>query len=1570
MSDIHTSMDDLSTLKISKRIISIGNEKNSFESTNKIARMIDSHILTVDDIQTFDNSLDDNPTPMRNINKLQNCFEGKDWSRDDSGMWIPPMPPEQPIKIMKSATSDNIDKNQSDSGANRIVTDDISMLDNVKIIAPVPMGGCNKNDPAAIVCTAMGDLTLTSTDGNQLKVKAYFSEQVDGTIISPTTIVTQHKHRFIGWMQHSISDTKSGTIQLLGRNGQNNVTFSTYMNNDLWYHEKGSIGTRSTTPKLNRMSNASQYELWHQRLGHPGKSTMECIHHHATGIPQLKGNSFYGCPTCMPEKLSIKQKFGRNKKKSKISQAATELVKEMINQEKDDDLYLPNAEAGQHFHMDFGFVRGKSFAKTINDKTITSIDGKKAYLIVVDRSTRLQWAFTTSNKLPPIEIVRNLLNKFKSKNPHRTIRVDQGGELGRSDKFINMVTECGFLIEPTGSDASSQNGMAERPNRTYGQMMRCLLHASGLGPEFWSYAIVHATYIKNRLYHHTIKTSPYEKFTGIKPDLANLRIFGSRIYSKRPGRRPYKLDRHSDTGIFLGYTATDKNVIYIDIDTGRTKTSTHVIFDEAHYTTDANKAPLAAQALQRLGYYVKDDYLEDILDTTGNEQQLLVQQLTTTSILPDQATSGSIGYDLYYDGPDVSITSGSHHALKTGIAIKCPTGTYARIAPRSGLTMKNNLTTLAGVIDPDYRGEVQVIIHNFGNDTQHIIRNQKIAQLILEKASMPEVKPVDDMEPTSRNKNGFGSSDNSKYKTVDNITTTQPIIPFELDNLESTAKATKIQADLQIALEEPYKLHISYSPYDNHTSRDILIKQNDKDPTLGMIIQICKDRKLPILVDCKRGSSSIRVQRWKRELKNGYITSINDSPVHTIEDIITLIATARTNQCTSINVGFSTLEKQSMHPQFGIPQLYHDQMNIIGKHLWEIRHSKQHDDEEILAIPNATLKNLTHNIKRTGKNRLWTMIRNLPSWKKIKALKNKKLTRRILMQQLDWTDWNSSEFKQLDQYLSQNTFGKPVQLPKGANLLPLIWTYLIKDCGRKKARCCCNGSPNMKGSVTLGETYAGSLDQTGARIFWAATVINNYITIGADASNAFAEAPPPKDPLYVIVDQQYKDWYKQRFPDQPPIPIGHVLPVQGALQGHPESPRLWAQLIDKIILKLNLKPCTHEPCLYYTDNYNNTGKKVLFLRQVDDFAVSCEDENTAKQVIADINSKMTIDVKQLGIIDRFNGVDVTQTKHYIKLSNRTYIEKFLQRHKWLQDEKHDMHAFPIPMESDTAFHRELEKDIQPTESEIKDLEHEYGFGYRQAIGEIIYAMVTCRPDISQATIKLSQYSTKPRKVHFDAVKQVMRYLNATLDEGLYFWRKHPRQDLPYHPCPELKTDNNYSEDEIHERQQNDHATLFGAVDSDYAGDTTHRKSVSGIVLRLAGGTIFYKTKYQDTIALSSTDAEFVAAAEAGKFILYVRTIMEEIGLPQDMATVLYEDNQGALLIANAQQPTKRTRHVETKHFAIQDWVEKDLLILKRISTTDNYSDVFTKATGRTLFYRHMNYVLGKIRPAYVNFEPP
>ena len=83
---------------------------------------------------------------------------------------------------------------------------------------------------------------------------------------------------------------------------------------------------------------------------------------------------------------------------------------------------------------------------------------------------------------------------------------------------------------------------------------------------------------------------------------------------------------------------------------------------------------------------------------------------------------------------------------------------------------------------------------------------------------------------------------------------------------------------------------------------------------------------------------------------------------------------------------------------------------------------------------------------------------------------------------------------------------------------------MVKDDGTKKARGVCNGLPRMKGTVTLGQTYAASLDQTCAKIFWALNAVKGNIVVGADASNAFAEFPPPTAPLYLRLDSQFHTW--------------------------------------------------------------------------------------------------------------------------------------------------------------------------------------------------------------------------------------------------------------------------------------------------------------------------------------------------------------------------------------------------------------------------------------------------------------
>jgi hypothetical protein len=133
---------------------------------------------------------------------------------------------------------------------------------------------------------------------------------------------------------------------------------------------------------------------------------------------------------------------------------------------------------------------------------------------------------------------------------------------------------------------------------------------------------------------------------------------------------------------------------------------------------------------------------------------------------------------------------------------------------------------------------------------------------------------------------------------------------------------------------------------------------------------------------------------------------------------------------------------------------------------------------------------------------------------------------------------------------------------------------------------------------------------------------------------------------------------------------------------------------------------------------------------------------------------------------------------------------------------------------------------------------------------------------------------------------------------------------------------------------------------------------------LSGGVIAYKTKFQPTVALSSTEAEFMAACDAGRMCLFIRSTLWDLNIPQEAATITYEDNDGCTAMGNAQKPTPRTRHIDIKYYALCEWIERDLIHLERVDTAINTADHLTKALTRTLFHRHTNYLLGHIPPKY------
>ena len=216
---------------------------------------------------------------------------------------------------------------------------------------------------------------------------------------------------------------------------------------------------------------------------------MSTIHNHSLNVPKLKGNSFWKCPSCMSCK-STKSYHIRDKPTTKKI-----TMNDLLATTEYEDIHLPNVLPGQHFHFDFGFVRSKTFQwKDKDGRTQTSIDGKNAYLLAIDRKTWYMWVYISSSKQPPVEFCEQLLNKFKASTTHRTVRCDQG-ELATSKAFNEMLTKAGFILEVTGSNSSKQNGIAERPHQTLAQMIRCMLYSAGLGPEYWSYALLHAVYI-------------------------------------------------------------------------------------------------------------------------------------------------------------------------------------------------------------------------------------------------------------------------------------------------------------------------------------------------------------------------------------------------------------------------------------------------------------------------------------------------------------------------------------------------------------------------------------------------------------------------------------------------------------------------------------------------------------------------------------------------------------------------------------------------------------------------------------------------------------------------------------------------------------------------------------------------------------------------------------------------------------------------------------------------------------------------------------------------------------------
>jgi Reverse transcriptase (RNA-dependent DNA polymerase) len=221
-------------------------------------------------------------------------------------------------------------------------------------------------------------------------------------------------------------------------------------------------------------------------------------------------------------------------------------------------------------------------------------------------------------------------------------------------------------------------------------------------------------------------------------------------------------------------------------------------------------------------------------------------------------------------------------------------------------------------------------------------------------------------------------------------------------------------------------------------------------------------------------------------------------------------------------------------------------------------------------------------------------------------------------------------------------------------------------------------------------------------------------------------------------------WYLKKF-GRPINRRTHVVPIGHAIQGHPEAGNLWeGYIVDFLCNRLGFRATTHERNLYPG---TVDGEDTLVCRQVDDFNIATKDPATAGKLIALINAFVTTESK--GLAPHYNGVDVLQTRDYIKLSCKTYIDRVLQTHGWTtpganESDCHD--AIPISPASINSL--ALLKG--PAEATLghKKLEQDLGFSYRQVLDKLIYAYVICRLDIGYAVTFLARFSQAPAHEHY------------------------------------------------------------------------------------------------------------------------------------------------------------------------------------------------------------------------------
>lgn len=518
------------------------------------------------------------------------------------------------------------------------------------------------------------------------------------------------------------------------------------------------------------------------------------------------------------------------------------------------------------------------------------------------------------------------------------------------------------------------------------------------------------------------------------------------------------------------------------------------------------------------------------------------------------------------------------------------------------------------------------------------------------------------------------------------------------------------------------------------------------------------------------------------------------------------------------------------------------------------------------------------------------------------------------MRRPDWPDWLNAIEQEL-QSLHKAKVWELVEPPPGVNIVGSKPVFKLKrdaegKIDRYKVRYVAQGYTQRQG-IDYNETFAPVAKTASIRALLALAAWHNLFVDQMDVTTA-----------YLNGEIDYPIYMRQPAGSVKPGNEKLVCLLKKSIYGLRQSGRMWYQKMHNELVKqqkFEVMECDH--CIYrHHDLVTNT---IIWLSlYVDDLLIMSNNRSHLDKF--KVKLALAFDMKDMGPARFILGIQITHDREQrlLTITQTTYIKALVTKFE-MQNSK----PISTPME---IKHGLSQQQCPSTQLERESMR---SIPYLSAVGGIMYAMTSTRPDLAFAASVLSRFGSNPGPQHWRAAKRVLQYLNHTSDYS-----------ITYHGRPASNSSSS--------TRQTIQASITGYCDSDWASNTDTRKSVAGYVFVLAGGAVSWSSKSQSTIALSTVEAEYMSYSMASRetmwwrqFLnqLYYRTPPNQLTSTSLAPTVIYADNQGAIALAHNPEFHQRTKHISITWHYIRELVANKQIELQYLQTTDMVADFLTKS---------------------------